>query len=62
MTRVSLGRRNITNLRFTDDLRAQAEGEQEQEVLVESLDNSSARYKSEISAENTKLMTRRKLD
>ena len=36
--RVSIGRRNITNLEFADDIDAQAEEEQELEVLVESLD------------------------
>ena len=32
------GGRNITNLRFADDINALAEEEQEPEVLVESLD------------------------
>ena len=36
--RVSIGGRNITNLRFADDINALAEQEQELEALVESLD------------------------
>ena len=55
--KVSIGGRNITNLRFADDIDALAEGEQELEVLVESLDKTCTRYKMEISAEKTKLMT-----
>ena len=35
---VSIGGRNITNLRFADDIGTLAEGEQELEALVESLD------------------------
>ena len=44
----------ITNLRFADEI---AEEEQELEALVESLDKTCTRYKMEISAEKTKLMT-----
>ena len=55
--KVSIGGRNITNLRFADDIDAQAEEEQELEALVESLDKTCTRYKMEISAEKTKLMT-----
>ena len=51
---VSIGGRNITNLRFSDDIDALAEEEQELEALVESLDKTSTRYKIEISAEKTK--------
>ena len=51
--KVSIGGRNITNLRFADDIDALAEEEQELEALTESLDKS----KMEISAEKTKLMT-----
>ena len=47
--------RNITNLRFADDIDAVAE--EELEALVESLDKTCTRYKMEISAEKTKLMT-----
>ena len=50
--KVSIGRRNITNLRVADDI-----DEQELEALVESVDNTCTRYKMEISAEKTKLMT-----
>ena len=49
--------RNITNLRFVDDIDTLAEEEQELETLVESLDKTCAWYKMEISAEKTKLIT-----
>ena len=55
--KVSIGGRNITNLRFADDIDALAEEEQELEALVERLDKTCTRYKMEISAEKTKLMT-----
>ena len=55
--KVSIGGRNITNLRFADDIDALAEEEQELEALVESLDKTCTRYKMEISAGKTKLMT-----
>ena len=55
--KVSIGGRNITNLRFADDIDALAEEEQELKALVESLDKTCTRYKMEISAEKTKLMT-----
>ena len=55
--KVSIGGRNITNLRFADDIDALAEEEQELEALVESLDKTCTRYTMEISAEKTKLMT-----
>ena len=48
---------NITNLRSVDDIDVLAEEEQELEALVESLDKTCTRYKMEISAEKTKLMT-----
>ena len=51
----SIGGRNITNLRFADDIDALAE--EELEALVESLDKTCTRYKMVISAEKTKLMT-----
>ena len=54
--KVSIGHRNITNLQFADDIDALAEKEQELEALVESL-KICTRYKMEISAEKTKLMT-----
>ena len=49
--------RNITNMRFADDIDALAEEEQEVETIVESPDKNCTRYKMEISAEKTKLMT-----
>ena len=55
--KVSVGGRNITNLRFADDIDALPEEEQELEALVESLDKTCTRYKMEISAEKTKLMS-----
>ena len=55
--KISIGGRNITNLRFADDIDALAEVEQELEALVESLDKTCTRYKMEMSAEKTKLMT-----
>ena len=55
--RVSIGGRNITNLEFADDIDALAEEEQELEALVESLDKTYTRFKMEISAEKTRLMT-----
>ena len=55
--KVSIDDRNITNLRFADDIDALAEEEQELEALVESLDKICTRYKMGISAEMTKLMT-----
>ena len=48
--KVSIGGKNITNLRFADDIDALAEEEQELEVLVESLDKICTTYKIEISA------------
>ena len=55
--KVSIGGRNITNLRFADDIDALAEEDQELEALVESLDKTCTRYKMKISAEKTKVMT-----
>ena len=55
--KVSIGGRNITYLRFADDIDALAEREQELEALVESLDKACTRYKMETSAEKTKQMT-----
>ena len=55
--KVSIGGRNITNLRFADDIDALAEEEQELEALVKSLDKTCTRYKMEISAKKTKLIT-----
>ena len=55
--KVSIGGRNITNLRFADGIDVLAEKEQELEALVESLNKTCTGYKMEISAEKTKLMT-----
>ena len=55
--RASIGGRNITNLELAHDIDALAEEEQELEALVGSLDKTCTRYKMEISAEKTKLMT-----
>ena len=55
--KVSIVGRNITNLRFADGINALTEEEQELEAVVESLDKTCTRYKMEISAEKTKLMT-----
>ena len=55
--KVNISGRNITNLWFADDIDALAEEEQGLEALVESLDKTCTRYKIEISAEKTKLMT-----
>ena len=49
--KVSIGGRNITNLRFADDIDALAEEEQELEALIESLHKTFTRYKMKISAE-----------
>ena len=55
--KASIGDRNITNLRFADDIDALAEEEQELEALVESLNKTCTEYQMETSAEKTKLMT-----
>ena len=55
--KVSIRGRNITNLRFADNVDALADTEQELEALVESLDKTLTRFKMEISAEKTKLIT-----
>ena len=53
----SIGGRNITNLRFADDIDATAGKEQELEALIERLDKTCTRCKMEISAKKTKLLT-----
>ena len=57
--KVSIGGRNIANLRLADHIDALAEDEQELETLVESLSKTctSYMYKIEISVEKTNLMT-----
>ena len=52
--KVSIGGRNITNLRFADDTDVLAEEEWELDALVERLVKTSTRYKMEISAEKNK--------
>ena len=56
--KVSIGGRNITSLRVADDIDLPAAKELELETLVDSLDKICTRYKMEISAEKTKLMTK----
>ena len=48
--KVNIGGRNITNLRFADDVDFLAEKEQELEALVESPDKTCTWYKIEASA------------
>ena len=55
--KVSIGGRNITNLRFADDTDALLEEEQQLEALIKNLNRTCTKYKMEISAEKTKLMT-----
>ena len=55
--KVSIRSSNTTNLRSADDIDAVAEVERQLEALVESLDKICTRYKMEISAEKTNLMT-----
>ena len=51
--KVSTSARNITNLRFADDIDALTEEEHELEALVESFHKTCTRYKMEINAEKT---------
>ena len=53
----SIGGRTITNLQFADDIAALAEKEQELEALGESLNKTCKRFKMEISAGETKLIS-----
>ena len=55
--KVSISSRNIINLQFADDIDAIAEEEKQQEAQAESLNKTCTRYKMEISAEKTRLMT-----
>ena len=50
--KASIGGKNITNLRFADDINAQTEEEQELETLVENLDKICTRYKMEIQTDD----------
>ena len=54
--KVSIGGRNITNLRFANYIDAAVKEEQQLEALVESLDKTCTRYKMESSAEMTILI------
>ena len=54
---ISIGGRNITNLRFADDIDGVAGSEKELMNLVKCLDETSSKYGMQISAEKTKLMT-----
>ena len=56
---VSIGGRTITNLRFADDVDGLAGEEEELANLVKHLDKASTAYSMEISAEKTKLMTKK---
>ena len=56
-SRVSIGGRTISNLRFADDIDGQAGSELELANVVERPDETSTSYSMQISAEKTKLMT-----
>ena len=53
---ISIGRRTITNLRFTDDIDGLTGEEEELANSVERLDKASTAYDMQISSEKTKLM------
>ena len=59
MKAVSIGGRTITSLHFADDIDGLAGEEEELANLVEHLDKASKAYGMEISAEKTKLMTKK---
>ena len=54
---ISINGRNITNLRFADDIVGLAGNEQELENLIIEMDSASRKHKMEISGEKTKMMT-----
>ena len=54
---VSIGGRLITNFRFADDILVNAEEEEESGVLIDRLDRTTTRYKTEIGPDKTKVMT-----
>ena len=54
---ISIGGRQITNLRFADDIDGITGEEDELTKLVHNLDTAAAKYGMEISAEKTKVMT-----
>ena len=55
--RVSIGGKIVTNLRFADNIDALAEERQDLDALLKNLGKICTRYKMEISAQKTKLMT-----
>ena len=55
--KVIIAGRYLTSLQFAYDIDALTEEEQQLEAIIESLNNTCTRYKMEISAEKTKLMT-----
>ena len=54
---VSIGGSLITNFRFADDIVVNAEEEEEAGVLIDRLDRTTTRYKTEIGLDKTKVMT-----
>ena len=54
---VSIGGRNITNLRFADDIDGLANSEHDLFKLTDSINEASKRYGMEINGEKTKIMT-----
>ena len=54
---ISIGGRFITNFRFADDIVVNAEEEDESGFLVDRLDTTTTRYKTEIGPDKTKVMT-----
>lgn len=56
---ISIGGRNITNLRFADDIDGLAGSEQELRELTNKLNETSKQFGMEISAEKTKIMSNR---
>ena len=54
---VSIGGRLITNFRFADNIVVNAEEEEEAGVLIDRLDRTTTRYKTEIGPDETKVMT-----
>ena len=55
---VNIGGRNVSNLRFADDIDGLAGSEEELANLIKRLDDSCSAYGMEISAEKTKVMTK----
>ena len=55
---VNIGGRNVSNLRFADDIESLAGSEEELANLIKRLDDSCSAYGMEISAEKTKVMTK----